>query len=107
LPEYLEMTEPIACRLDALTPAERTRQRALKQELERAVVERRETPNGYALVYPGDSDLPFKIVEWIGIERRCCPFVDFTLTWRAGEDRPSLELSGSPEVKTFIAQTFL
>ena len=101
------MTQPIACRLDALTAAERSRQQALRAELETAIVARRETAGGYRFVYRADPAVLGAAAQWIAIERRCCPFLDFTLTWRADDQGPALELSGGPGVKAFIAQTFL
>lgn len=101
------MTQPIACRLDALTPAERIRQQALRRELDAAIVERRETADGHLFVYRADPAVVPAVAEWMALERRCCPFLDFTLTWRAADGGPALELSGGPGVKAFIGQTFL
>lgn len=100
------MTPPIACRLDALTPADRERQQSLRGRLEAAVVERRETARGYLFVYRADAGVLDAAAAWIAIERRCCPFLDFTLEWHAGNDGPTLELSGGPGVKDFVAATF-
>jgi hypothetical protein len=101
------MTQPIACRLDALTADERKRQEALRAELDAAIVERRETADGYRFIYRAGPAVLGAAAEWIAIERRCCPFLDFTLTWRADAEGPALELSGGPGVKAFIGQTFL
>ena len=100
------MTPPIACKLDGLTPDERERQQSLRRQLEAAIVERRETARGYLFVYRADAGLLDAAAAWMAIERRCCPFLDFTLDWRSDSESPTLELSGGPGVKAFIAETF-
>jgi hypothetical protein len=107
MPEHLGLTTPIACSLGALTPAERERQAQLRRQLEAAVAERQETAAGYRFVYRAEPGVAEAAAAWIAIERRCCPFLDFTLEWRAGQEGPSLELAGRPGVKAFIADTFL
>ena len=100
------MTHPIACRVDALTSGERERQQSLRRQLEAAVVECRETATGYLFAYRADASVLGTAAAWMAIERRCCPFLDFTLEWRAGTEGPTLELGGGPGVKAFIAQMF-
>jgi hypothetical protein len=94
---------PIACKLDALNPAERERQSALLRELGTMTKETRETGDGYALRLPADTEGFQKVAEWITLERRCCPFLNFELKWKAGEETPWLELGGRKGVKAFLA----
>jgi hypothetical protein len=99
---------PIACRLDALSPAERQRQKTLRTQLDAAVVRVSETADGYVFIYRDDSDVLLQAAEWLALERRCCPFLDFELAWRADSQAPTLRVGGSdPAVKTFIADTFI
>jgi hypothetical protein len=99
---------PIACRLDALSPAERQRQQTLRTQLDAAVVHVSETADGYVFSFREGSDVLVQAAEWIALERRCCPFLDFELAWRADVQSPTLRLSGPvPAVKTFIADTFI
>ena len=95
----------IACRLDALRPAERARYDELVGELEKNVGEVRELPDGYAFRLPADPKALTRVAEWITYERRCCPFFDFDLRWSSGEQAPWLRLTGSKEVKAFLAET--
>lgn len=97
----------IACRLDALSPDERQRQQALRQNLEAAIESVREAPDGYVFAYRAEADVFRQVAEWLTLERRCCPFIDFELGWRAHSRSPTLRMSGEPEVKRFIAETFL
>jgi len=71
------------------------------------VREVRELPDGYAFRLPADAKLLSRAGEWISLERRCCPFFDFELRWASGEETPWLRLTGSPEVKAFLAETDL
>ncbi|MGH3117766.1 MAG: hypothetical protein ACRD09_12245 [Vicinamibacterales bacterium] len=102
-----ETTRPIACRLDALSPEERQRQQALRQDLEAAIESVREAPDGYVFTYRDDATVFRRAAEWLTLERRCCPFVDFELGWRADSRSPTLRMGGEPGVKAFIAGTFL
>jgi hypothetical protein len=99
--------QPIACRLDALSPDERRRQQTLRQTLEAALARVSETLDGYVFTYRGDSDVLLHAAEWLALERRCCPFLDFELAWPADAPSPSLRLGGAPTVKAFIAETFV
>jgi hypothetical protein len=93
----------IACKLDALTPAERQRHADLLRELGRMTTGTRETSDGYALTLRSDASDFQRVAEWISLERRCCPFLNFNLKWGGGDDNPSLELGGGPGVKSFLA----
>ena len=123
--------EPLACRLDALSPAERARHQKLAALLERAVVGVRELPNGYELALDlsrllsdpraadaqGDPVCVVEIAEWVDLEARCCPFLDFGIAVRgkgvvapgerrAPADAVALALTGGPGVKDFLKMEF-
>jgi hypothetical protein len=42
----------------------------------------------------------------INLERKCCPFLDFKITLKAGSADLWLELTGAKGAKEFIAATF-
>ncbi len=118
--------EPLACRLDALSPAERARHQKLAALLERAAVGVRELPAGYELALDlsrlpadaqGDPVCVVEIAEWVDLEARCCPFLDFGIAVRGkgvvapGERRApaeavALALTGGPGVKDFLKTEF-
>ena len=99
--------EPIACRLDVFGGAERVRHNALTAELRSEVRKLRELRDGYAMRLPADSRWLADAGAWMALERRCCPFFDFQLTWRRGEDSPWLRITGPPGVKAIIASGFV
>jgi hypothetical protein len=92
---------PFACQMDALTPDERERSRLLREELvaeTRGVVE---VGDGYRFSYPGEAFV--KTAEWVALERRCCPFLDFAIEWREGNDAlVVLSITGRDGVKDFL-----
>jgi hypothetical protein len=103
--------EPLACNLNALSPAQRERHHALGEKIRAAAVDRVELSNGYSLVLdfrrlPLDrAGAPFCVVEvaeWVEMESKCCPFLDFGITV-AGKGGPvSLRLTGGKNVKAFL-----
>jgi len=100
--------QPIACRLDALSPDERRRQQTLRQNLEAALESVREARDGFVVTYRDGADVFRQAAEWLTLERRCCPFLDFELAWRSDSPSPTLCLrSEDPAAKAFIAETFL
>src|SRR5262245_23590359 len=76
---------PLACRLDALTAPQQERHRFLSEKLVGAVVSARELADGWEVTLDlsrirDSKGLPYCVVElaeWVDLESRCCPFVDF------------------------------
>lgn len=118
--------EPLACRLDALSAPQRARHQKLTGLLQRAVVATRELPGGYELTLDlsrlpadakGDPVCVVEIAEWVDLEARCCPFLDFGIAMPgksqgvAPEERRApgivrLSLTGGPGVKEFLEMEF-
>ena len=103
--------EPLVCNISALSRAARERHLALGEKLRGAVVESIELANGYTLVLdlgrlPLDSKgQPFCIVEvaeWVDLEARCCPFLDFGIELQGKGGRVALRLTGGNNVKAFL-----
>jgi hypothetical protein len=98
--------KPMACAIDALNDRERGRRETLIEELmPKAQVTA--LPEGYQLTWSGDATTYGKLVEFIGYERRCCPFLEFELRV-SGPDAPAtLILRADEETKEFIQATGL
>ena len=92
----------LACNLAALTPAERKEHAAVTQKLLVAVIQRTETPDGFAFRLDRARVALAEVKMWIARESRCCPFINFAL------DEPAftLRLGGGDGVKDFIASEF-
>jgi hypothetical protein len=95
-----------ACRADALDRTQRKRQQELLELMRRSAKATDELKDGYALRLPADSVLFQQAAEWIGLERRCCPFVQFTLEWKQ-DDNVWVRFTGAPGVKPFLAAEIL
>ena len=95
-------TDPAyACRLDALAPRERERHTVLTQELFSSARWVQEIPRGYAFRFPDDRNLSQRLVEWVALERRCCPFLQFEILLGLKGEPVILRLTGSPGVREF------
>ncbi|HEX8247777.1 MAG TPA: hypothetical protein VF599_06380 [Pyrinomonadaceae bacterium] len=99
-----DSTLPVAC---ALNDAEfREREQAVLQKFGQMILERKELAAGYGFRFASDDDLLREIIEMIILERKCCPFLDFKITLKAGSADLWLELTGAKGAKEFIAATF-
>ena len=95
---------PIVC---TLNDAEfRERERVVLEKLKSAMRETAETVDGYTFSFTSDDELLRDLSEFIILERRCCPFLDFSLKVGRGGGDIVLELSGPDGAKEFIASTF-
>jgi hypothetical protein len=98
-----QTNSPIACNLGALDRDEQRR----RAELARAVVGHAaattETSDGYALRFDDDPVLLRDAIDWIRLERRCCPFLRFELTFDPENGPLWLRLGGGPGVKEFLS----
>jgi hypothetical protein len=98
---------PIACRMDALTAAERARRSEVLKVLRGRLIGTAETDDGIAFRLAGEPDVPALAREFISYESRCCPFLRFGLDVGAHEGPVVLRLGGGPGVKEFLIQTLL
>ena len=97
---------PFACNLKAFTPAQRARHRDLSRRLPPAVVAAEERSNGYALSVDPRRLSVAEVAEWMDLERKCCPFFDFTLDLQGESGALRLVLAGRDGVKQFIRMEF-
>jgi hypothetical protein len=97
---------PFACRVNALDKSQRKRQQELIELVRRSAQETQELPDGFAFRLAGDPTLFRQAAEWVSLERRCCPFVHFTLEWKR-DDTVWIALTGAPGVKDFVAEEIL
>jgi hypothetical protein len=94
-------TPPVACRLDAFTKEENARHAKLITALAERVQDKRELSKGYEFRLDDSAKTFTETAEWITLERRCCPFFEFTLTWT--EARGSvLRIEGPKGAKEMI-----
>ena len=97
---------PIACRMDALTAAERARRSDVLALLTQRVIEVVETPDGIAFQLRSGPDTPALAGEFVAYESRCCPFIRFELAVEADGGPVRLALGGREGVGEFLRETF-
>jgi hypothetical protein len=103
--------EPLACNVNALSAQERDRHDALADKLKDAVTGTRELPNGYEVTLdlgrlPADSRgqafCVVEVAEWVDMEARCCPFLEFGIDVKGKGGPVTLRLTGGGQVKEFL-----
>jgi hypothetical protein len=101
-------TEPqlIACNLNALDAAQRDRRSELAARLRTRVREIVPISDGYTFHLDDKENLLIEIAEFIGLERRCCPFFSFQIDLNPNSDSIWIRLSGGEGVKEFLAAEF-
>jgi hypothetical protein len=97
---------PVQCNLDALSPEERAHHAAALKKLGEKALERRELQDGYAYRFAWESGILAELVEWIPLERACCPFFRVSIEVEPGNGAVWLHLTGSGPVKEFIRSEF-
>ena len=92
---------PLACNINALNDRERGRRETLIEQLmPKATVVEQE--NGYELTWSNDPSAYGKLMEFVGFERRCCPFLDFELRVSGPDSPVTLMLRADEDTKAFI-----
>lgn len=93
---------PVACCHTVFTLEQRVEYKSIWGELEVRRIGINEIEQGYEYHFPGDSDTLRLVNEWVSMERKCCPFLTFTVI-ASFEDEPILlQLTGNEEAKEFL-----
>jgi len=92
----------LACDLRAFDDAERAHYQALRAALGARRLGAREVADGYEFAYPADAQTILDVAEFVSLERRCCPFIDFALEIPAAATQIRLTIGGGPDVKQFL-----
>src|SRR5262245_37617300 len=95
-----------ACNLRAINAAERPRYNQLVKRVREAARERTEISNGYRFTVAGDAITLSEVAEWMGLERRCCPFLTLQLSVTGNQADWVLILTGPKGVKPLIDAEF-
>ena len=96
-----EATLPLACVPGAIPAAERPAHfERLGRLFGTEVRERRTSADGY--VYRFDAAAFDELARWVTNERRCCPFLRFTLELTPGDGPIWVSLTGPTGTQTFL-----
>jgi hypothetical protein len=93
---------PVACCHMVFTKEQRVEYKSIWGELETRRSGIMEIQRGYQFHFRGDSETLRLVNEWVSMERKCCPFLTFTVI-ASNEDEPVfLQLTGNEEAKAFL-----
>ena len=91
----------LVCILDAIPRDERPAHLDLLARLFRERCrERQDIPNGYAFRF--DAAAFEDVARFVGNERRCCPFLSFTIELAPDPGPLWLRISGPPRTRAFL-----
>ena len=93
----------IACNLEAIPLTQRDGHFKTLQQIQHNIQERQELVNGYAFRLPPDPAIGAKIIEYIALERRCCPFFTFVLEFEAEGGALWWKITGPEGSKEILA----
>lgn len=97
---------PLICDMDVFTPEQRESHIENTMQLMQAVQMVQEVENGYQFTFSSETELITKIAEFICDERRCCPFLGFTLDVSSDSQSISLSLVGPEGTQEFLRLEF-
>jgi hypothetical protein len=93
---------PLACNMDVFNRTERENHLQATRQLFQSVQGIHESENGYEFLFPNGSEIIMALADFITNERRCCPFLDFTLTVSENAKPVTLLLSGPEGTRKFL-----
>jgi hypothetical protein len=94
------MTIPLACDMSAIPADQRGAYRSLVRGLMASAISVRDLPDGLAFEWPiSQYD---SVSRWVDFERRCCPFLTFTLVVSNGLGQLSLRVTGPEGAAAFL-----
>ena len=99
---------PIVCNMDVFTPAERENHIQTTTQLFQHVQTIHEVENGFEFMFPNfdAAENITQLAEFLYNERRCCPFLEFTLRIAPNDSPISLLLTGPEGTQEFLMAEF-
>ena len=97
---------PLVCNMGVFTPGERENHIQSTTRLYRSVQDIHEVENGHGFIFPNETGIITRLGEFISNERRCCPFLGFTLKITSSTAPISLFLTGPEGTQEFLRAEF-
>ncbi|PWU70422.1 MULTISPECIES: hypothetical protein [Gracilibacillus] len=91
----------IACQKLCFSNEEKMLYEELRGKIFKELVKIEELEDGYTFVLEGKEHLLSDLVIWIPLEKKCCPFLKFTINIYH-DDYLYLKLTGPDETKQFL-----
>jgi hypothetical protein len=95
---------PLACDMTAIPVEQRPVHLAKSREVFAQIQETRELSNGYEFRFADQLDVLKRLVDFVSLEKLCCPFLRFEIQVEAENGPVWLRLSGREGVKEFIRE---
>jgi hypothetical protein len=102
----MEPSQVLACDANAISPEQQERWIELSRLVYGAFEEIRELPDGYAARLPNRPDMLALLAEDLNIERKCCPFLRFTIEIEPHDGPFWLRLTGPEGAIDFLRIPF-
>jgi hypothetical protein len=99
-------TKPLVCNMNVFTPVERERHIHTTSQLFQTVQGIHKIRDGFEFIFPKETENILQIAEFISNERRCCPFLEFTLKIASDNEPISLILTGPAGTQEFLREEF-
>ena len=100
----VHVESPIACDKSVLSQSQRERHLVVSRELFSGLKEIRELPNGYEFRFADQPNVLTGLVDFVALEKLCCPFLRFEIAVEAENGPVWLRLTGRDGVKEFIQE---
>jgi hypothetical protein len=100
------LPQPIASQLGVFDECELARYRQARSRIEAAILRVEELPDGYRTALPGNEEMLLHVAEWVALERRCCPFLCFTIAVGGADAEIVVSITGDEDVKRFLDGEF-
>lgn len=99
---------PLICNMHVFTPTEREHHIRTTTQLFQSVQAIHEAENGFEFMFPNldAAENITQLAEFIFNERRCCPFLEFTLKITPDDAPISLLLTGPEGTQEFLRAEF-
>ena len=97
---------PLACDMNVFTSAEREQHIQTTRDLFAGVQGIRDVDCGYEFSLPNGTSSIVKLAEFISNERKCCPFLEFTLKIPSENEAIALTLTGPEGTQEFLQEEF-
>ena len=97
---------PLACDMNVFTPAESEQHIQITRELFASVQGIRDVEHGFEFSLPNGTSSIVKLADFISNERKCCPFLEFTLKIPPEDVAIALTLTGPEGTQEFLREEF-
>lgn len=98
--ETTKAEQPLTCKLTSDELVQREAQ--LKKEIFSKIKKTRELEDGFEFEFHEDAAFSSRLVEFINLERDCCPFFTFTLTFEPQAGAVKVKIGNSKEIREMI-----